>query len=89
MSLAVVASVYTLAVLAALLLLYFFHAQHWYLHALSVAVALGIGLVRMPEQWAGPALDLTIGFFFILFMLWGLGAPFFRDSSHHVHHHAH
>lgn len=87
MSLAVVASVYILAVLTALLLLYFFHAQAWYLHALSVLAALGIGLVQMPPEWAGPVLDMTVGFFFILFMLWGLGAPFFKGSSHHVHHH--
>ena len=41
----------------------------------------------MPPEWAGPVLDMTVGFFFILFMLWGLGAPFFKGSSHHVYHH--
>jgi hypothetical protein len=87
MSLEVVASVYTLAVLAALLLLYYFHAQAWYFHALSVILGLGLGFVQMPPQWAGPALDLTVGFFFILLMLWGLGAPFFKGSSHHANHH--
>jgi hypothetical protein len=83
-----VAVTYGLSVTIALLALHFFHARHWYWHALSMGVAVALGVVKFPEQWAGPALDLTVGFFFVLFAVWGLGAPFFRQPHHPVHKHA-
>lgn len=88
MSPLLVAFTYGLAVTIALLLLHFFHMRHWYWHALSIAAAIGLGTVHMPEQWAGPALDLTTGFFFVFLAVWGLAAPFFREPHGHVHRHA-
>lgn len=78
MSGGLVGSVYICAVLLALALLYFLRATHWYFHGLSVAAALALGLVKMPPEWHSAALDLAIGFLFVLLMVWGLGAPFFR-----------
>ena len=83
-----VALTYGSAVMIAVLALYFFHARHWYWHALAIGIAVAIGIVKFPEQWAGPALDLTVGFFFVLFAVWGFGAPLFRKSHHTVHKHA-
>ena len=79
---------YGLAVTLAFLLLHFFHMRHWYWHTLSIAAAIGIGFAKWPEEWAGPTLDLTIGFFFVFLMVWGFAAPFFRKPHGHVHRHA-
>lgn len=85
MSSAVVFMIYGCAAFLALGLLYFFRATHWYLHALSLAVALIAGLMPIPEVWHVPAIELMIGAIFLFFFLWGICAPLF--PRHHDHHH--
>ena len=80
--------IYTGAALLALILLYFF-PLHWYWHALSVAVALAIGVMPpealpLPAAW-GSTRDMIIGALFLFLMVWGLGAPLFRHHHHRPH----
>ncbi len=70
--------VYGSSLVAALLLLYFFHAKSWYWHVLSVALALALGLMPMRGDLSNPQSDLLMGFFFVLLLIWGVAAPFFR-----------
>jgi hypothetical protein len=80
---------YGCAIFLALELLHQFHARAWYWHALSVAAALGLGLVRLPEQFAGPTADLIIGSLFVFLVVWGLAAPLFRKHRRiHLEKHA-
>ncbi len=77
---------YGAAMLAALLLLYFFHA-HWYWHLLSVLAALAVGMappawIPLPSAW-GTARDLILGCTFFFLMVWGLGAPLFSWAKGH------
>jgi hypothetical protein len=58
---------------AALYLLYHFKAQAWYWHGLSIAAALGIGLMPAPVGWQGPTYDVLFGSVFLLLFIWGLG----------------
>lgn len=69
------------AVLAPLGFLYFFHAQRWYWHALSVLAALGLGSLSPPP----PIPDLLLGFIFGFLMVWGIAAPFFRVHARAEH----
>ena len=71
------------AFLLALALLFLHRAKAWYLHVLSVLLAVGIGLVPraslpFPADWNENAVYLTVGFFFVFLLFWGLAAPFFR-----------
>ncbi len=77
---------YGLAVLAALLLLFFYRA-HWYWHVLSVAIALAIGLappnwIPMPAAW-GMTRDVVLGCVFLFLTIWGVGAPLFGWAKGH------
>ncbi len=62
--------------LLALLLLYFSGPKAWYWHVLSAAVALAIGLVRIPVKWNTPTTGLVIGTIFVFLMVWAVAAPF-------------
>jgi len=71
------------AFVLALAFLYFHRAKAWYLHAVSVLLAIGIGLcprssMPFPTDWNENAVYLTVGFFFVFLLFWGLAAPFFR-----------
>jgi hypothetical protein len=79
--------VYLAALLLAAVLLYVWGYSHWYWCAASIAAALGIGMIRVPEAWAGPAADLAIGFAFTFLMVWGLGGLIFHPHAHHRHPH--
>lgn len=84
-------AVYGFAVLLALALLHHFRACAWYWHVLSVVLAFVVGLVPIPAAYHSPKTDLTIGFFFLFLLLWGVCAPFFADHHHPRHrrpHHA-
>jgi hypothetical protein len=70
--------VYGSSVLLAVLLLYFFHSRSWYWHIVSAALAIALGLIPLPAEWAGPKTDLLVGFLFLLLLVWGLAAPLFR-----------
>jgi hypothetical protein len=81
----VVALAYLVAVALACGLLYWFGARSWYWHVLSVVAALAIGLAPVPEQFRGPSADVTIGFVFLLLLIWGAGAPFVHRTHHEKH----
>ena len=66
------------------LLLHFLRAQAWYWHALSIGVALALGLTPMPSDWSSPSTDLMIGSVFLFLLVWGAAAPLFRP--HHAMH---
>ena len=72
---------YGTSVLLALALLYFLRAKAWYLHVLSIASALAVGLTPIPPQWNTPQAGLLIGFIFTFLFFWGLAAPFFRQRG--------
>ncbi len=76
---------YGLAFLAAMLLLYYFHAP-WYWHALSVAASVALGVTRFPPEWHSPEFDLMVGAAFVFLFFWGVGALFLH-GAHHGHHH--
>ncbi len=94
MQTALVVVVYGSAVVLALYLLYSFHAKAWYWHGLSIAAAFAVGLfpvgsLPIPEAWmAKPAISFVIGFLFIFLLIWGIGAPFFREGHgpRHIRH---
>jgi hypothetical protein len=69
------------AALLALVLLYTSGAKAWYWHILSLAAALAIGLTPIPAQWNTSQTNLVIGFFFVLFLLWAVAAPFVRGPG--------
>jgi hypothetical protein len=69
---------YGSSVLLAMLLLYVFHSRAWYWHLMSAGLAIALGLVPLPAEWAGPQTDLLVGFLFLLLLVWGLAAPLFR-----------
>lgn len=88
MSMIWVSATYGLALLLALAALYKLRTLHWYWHAASILVALAIGLMPPPEGWAGPRYDLAVGFLFVVFLIWGAGAPLLRlhfPPLPHVH----
>lgn len=73
------------AFVLAVAVLYFGRAKAWYLHALSVLVAVAIGLaprayIPLPAWWNENAVYLTVGFLFVFLLFWGLAAPLFRSQ---------
>jgi hypothetical protein len=89
MSLAIVTFTYVVTVFLALGLLYLFGSLRWYWHALSVTLALVMGVIpmRVFAAWASPVFDLAYGNVIVFFLLWGICAPFFRHYHMPVHHH--
>jgi len=69
---------YAGAVILALLLLYVFRARAWYWHAISLLLAMVVGLMPPPEQLQGKQGDLIVGGTFVFLLLWAIAAPFFR-----------
>ena len=68
-------SAYGCAFLLAIALLFVFRAG-WFWHLLSVAAAMGLGLVRFPDNFRPP--DLLVGSVFVLLFFWGVGGLFVR-----------
>ncbi len=66
----------------ALLLLYISGPKAWYWHVLAGAVALGVGLVPIPEQYNTPTGTLVVGTVFVFLMVWAVAAPFMRKKRH-------
>jgi hypothetical protein len=83
-------AVYGTSLILSLGLLYYFGSKAWYWHALSVMVAVAIGLAPTPEALWGKVYDLTVGFVFTFLLLWGVLplAPFLR-APHYRHRNAH
>ena len=77
--------VYLLAMGIPIYLLYHFHSQAWYWHALAVIAALALGLVPMPDWLQAPSSDLLLGFAFIVLMVWGAGGLFMFHTHHEKH----
>jgi hypothetical protein len=73
-----VSAAYACAASLPIVLLYFWRAQAWYWHALSIGLALALGLTPMPSDWSSPPTDLLIGSVFLFLLVWGAGAPLFR-----------
>jgi hypothetical protein len=61
----------------AYLLLHYFHERAWYWHALAVAGALWIGLMRMPEDFSTPSVEILYSLAFAALLLWGVAGPVF------------
>jgi hypothetical protein len=74
MSPVLVALCYGSATVFSLFLLWYFGVKSWWWHALSVAAALTLGLVRLPTFFDTPEMTLAVGWFFIFLLFWGLGA---------------
>jgi hypothetical protein len=70
------------AAILALAFLYMSGPKAWYWHLLSGAAALAIGLAPIPAKWNTSQTNLIIGFFFVLFSLWALAAPFVWGRRH-------
>ena len=85
----VVALAYGTSVAVAFACLYVFRAKAWYLHALSVAAAFGLGVTPLPASWHTPRHDVIVGSIFLLLFVWGAAAPFFRGRAHETHAHSH
>ena len=84
----IVFATYATSMGLALILLVIFHARPWYIHAVSVLLALGIGIVPPPAGWGGPAYDLSVGALFVFLFTYGAAAPLFR-THHHMQRDAH
>ncbi len=65
--------VYLLAIGIPVYLLYRFHSQTWYWHALAIAAALVLGFVPTPPSLQGAAFDMAFGSVFLLLVVWGIG----------------
>jgi len=88
MSAGIVFAVYGSVIVVALAVLHFFRARRWYWHALSVLLALVIGLMPMPAGWNTPAHELSIGSVFLFLFVWGACAPLFPRHGHGGERHA-
>jgi hypothetical protein len=71
-----------------LFFLYHFGPQAWYWHALSVAAALGLGLMPPPQRWQGAAFDVLMGSGFLLLFAWGVGGFVLYGNRRTRHRHA-
>jgi hypothetical protein len=80
-----VMSLYGVAVLAALLLLYLFEPVHWMWHVLSLIAALAIGLAPLPASWHSPLMDALVGCAFLMLFTWAVCAPLFRKFHRERH----
>lgn len=81
----IVAIAYLISVALACGLLYWFGARAWYWHVLSVLAAMALGLSPVPQQVRGPVADVSIGFVFLLLLIWGAGAPFVHRAHEEKH----
>lgn len=79
--------VFGIAFLLPLALLYWHRAKAWYLHVLSLLLAVGIAMIPDPRaklpllaSLSENASYLTMGFICVFLGVWGLAAPLFRAS---------
>ena len=81
----VVALIYSLALAAAVYLLWRFSHVRWYWHVLAAAAALTIGFMPPLTAEATALYDMLIGTAFLLLIVWGIGEPVFKVF--HIHRH--
>lgn len=79
---------YGVVVSLAVFLLWYFSAQAWYWHVLSLAAALALGLMPAPVGWQGPAFDVLFGSVFLFLIVWGVGGMVTYRSHRASHKHA-
>ncbi|MBL8233726.1 MAG: hypothetical protein JNL98_34835 [Bryobacterales bacterium] len=84
MSLTWVLLAYGLAFVLALTLLYALRSLPWYWHAISVLIALFVGLMPPLEGWTGQRYDLLAGALFVFFLIWGVGSPLLKLHFPHL-----
>ena len=75
---------FAVAGVLALAVLFWSGPKAWYLHVLSVAVALAIGMTPTPTQFNKPVTSIIVGAPVVFLFVWGIAAPFFvrrRRSS--------
>jgi len=84
-----VALCYGSAIVISLFLLWYFGSKPWYIHALSVGIALTMGAVPLSGYWATPAGNLSIGWAFLLLFVWGAVGPVMTlvNAARHYHQH--
>ena len=80
--------VYLLALVLPAFLLYCYGTMRWYWHLLTVAAAVGIGMIPMRPEWNRPEVDLAFGFVVIFLLVWGIGGLviFHPHRPHHAKH---
>jgi hypothetical protein len=78
--------VYLTAMGVPLWLLHRFGSLQWFWHALAISAALVLGLIPVPIEFKGIAVDLIFGFSFILLLVWGIGGIVVYRP--HLHKHA-
>jgi len=80
--------VYLLAMGLPILLLYWFHSQHWLWHVAAIAAAVGLGFIPIPAELQRPGFDLLFGSVFIALMVWGAGGLILYHTHGHREKHA-
>jgi hypothetical protein len=78
--------VYLVAFGVPVLLIWRFHPQAWYWHAVALLGALGMGFFEAPEKWHTATFDILFGAVFICLLVWGIGGlvAFRRHRERHV-----
>ena len=78
--------VYLLAIGIPGYLLHQFHSRSWYWHVLSVAAAVGVGMIPIPQARQTAGWDLVFGFFCVALLVWGVGGllPTFHHREKHA-----
>jgi hypothetical protein len=79
--------VYLAAMAIPALLLWRFHAAHWFWHLAAVLTAAGLGFIPIPPDMQTPGYDLLFGFVFVALLIWGAGGLIMhRTHEHHEKH---
>jgi hypothetical protein len=76
---------YVVAMAIPIYLLYRFHSQAWYWHALAVIAGLALGLMPGTVLLQTTGGTLLYGFLFIVLMIWGIGGLILYRPQHQKH----
>jgi hypothetical protein len=76
---------YVVAMALPIYLLYRFHSQAWYWHALAAIVGLGVGLLPGTALLQTTVGTLLYGVVFIFLMIWGIGGLILYRPHHQKH----
>jgi hypothetical protein len=71
----IVALCYGVAIALSLYLVWHFGVRHWYLHLLSLVLAIAIGVVPLSPRFNDPGGTVLIGSVFLFLFFWGVSAP--------------
>jgi hypothetical protein len=81
----VVFMIYGAAFALGLAMTWWFRPVRWYWHLLSIAAAIGIGLMPPVDNLKGPLWDMTTGAMFVFLITWGVSELLLKVM--HAHHH--